>query len=259
MSSHPVESHKMKSARGTLEKIAKGMPVSEATGVAEQMPDKEAMTRLLSESNDLLLELRDMRLLVTAIATQSADTPLGNETKLEALRMIRDMKTDGLSPEQVTSVTKIQEEIRALSLPDVNPSDSALIPVISAYNEAHPDAAVPKEGLDQIASGNKDTATAVAGLMQSSPDLAADIWKQLTGVDGFSGLRPTPTNILQLAGIPTTPENMAKANEMFGVISKLPLAKQRVETDKLLGTAMLGGLMIMFFTQLATGEGGGGH
>jgi len=258
----PVEKTTEVNARGTLEEIAKGTPVAEATATGVEdapMPDREQVSKLLEETNALLLELRDMRLLVSAVATQSADTPLGNETRLDALRMIRDMNLEGLPPDQTTAATVLQEKIRGLKLPDAKPENSALVSTITNYNEAHPNAAIPQEVIDQIKSGSRDTASTVAQFMQSNPELAQDVWKQLTNVDGFSGLNPNPTNILQLAGIATTPENLAKANEMFGTIANMTPAQKESIIAQLSPMLMGGALILMFFTQIATGQSEGGE
>lgn len=259
----PTEKTTETSARSTLEAIANGTPVAEATALKVEnvpMPDREQVLKLLEETNALLLELRDMRLLVSAVATQAADTPLGNEMRIETLRMIRDMKTETVPPDQITAITILQEKIKGLHLPDANPKTSALIPIITTYNETHPDQTVPQTVIDQIQSGNRDTASTVAQFMQSNPDLAQDVWKQLTGVDGFSGLHPNATNVLQLAGIATTPENLAKANEIFGKAARMtPQQKESIITE-LTPMFMGGALILMFLTQTATGQGeGGGH
>lgn len=279
----------MTTPRGKLEAIANGTPASEVfaepkpkepkeqqpvehaaetattpqkiESSPESAPDKETMTKLLEESNALLLELRDMRLLVSAVATQAADTPLGNETRMDTLRMIRDMGHEALPPDQIPAVTKLQEKIMALNLPEATPQNSALIPIITKYNEMHPEAAVPQQVIDQIKSGQRDSATAVSQFMQSNPNLAQDVWKQLTNVDGFTGLHPTPENILQLSGLETTPENMKKAQEMFGAIVAMN-PQEQIKAMDVLGPKLLTGALIMIFvTQMATGQegGGGGH
>lgn len=258
---------------GVLEAIAGGTPASEVFAkqdkalieqtekTSETPPDKEKVTKLLEESNALLLELRDMRLLVTAVATQAADTPLGNETRMDALRMVRDMKPDGVAPDQLPALTALQERLTDMNLPDAQPAESPLLPIISNYNEMHPDMAIPPEVVDQITTGERGAAESVAQFMQSHPDLAQDVWKQLTNVDGFTGLHPTPTNILQLSGLPTTPENMAKAEELFGMVRDMqPVYKEKI-TEALLPHMLGGALLLMFLSQTAMGgeSGGGGH
>lgn len=251
-----------KSARATLEEIAKGAPVAEATAPkteAAPLPDREKVDALLSQANELLLDLRDMRLAVTALATNAADTPLGNETRIDTLKMLAKMSNEGMPPDAVLRLSDLQKQIADLKLPDKQPGESALLPVIDAYNQAHPDQAVPAEVVNQIKSGDRDAATTVAQLLQTNQDLASGVWKELTGVEGFQGLNFTPQNVLELAGLPATKENLSKADELFGIIkSKKSLADfgGHMGMQELF---MSSALVLMAFNQIAgIGQGGGG-
>lgn len=248
------------SARSTLEEIAAGTPVAEATKQMEHTPSREAVTALLSEANLLLLELRDMRLLMSSLATQAADSPMGNEVRLDALRSLRNIDTQGFPPEQAAQITLLQDKITALKLPDPVPENSAVLPLISRYNETHPDSQVPAQVIDQIRTGKREATETVAQLLQSNDDLAQMTWKELTGVDGFTTLRPTPGVMLDLAGIPKTDENMKKAAEIFSVATGGMKEPPPGFKEQAMMGAMYGALAIMFVSQLATGgEQGGGH
>ena len=248
-------------ARKTLEDIAAGTPVAEATKQMENTPSREAVSALLTEANVLLLELRDMRLLMTSLATQAADSPLGNEVRLDALRSLQNMDTRGLPPEQAAQVTLFQDKIKALKLPDAKPDESAALPLIARYNETHPDSPVPPEVVDQIRSGKREATETVAQMLQTNDDLAAMTWKELTGVEGFTRLTPTPGTMLDLAGIPKTDENMKKASEIFSSAHSTMKEPQPSFKDQAVAGVMYGALAIMFVSQLATGgdQGGGGH
>jgi len=249
------------SARGQLEAIAKGTPVAEATAPKTEeapLPDREKVNELLDECNKLLLELRDKRLVLTSLASQAANTPLGNEMRIDTLRMISKMSNEDMPPDAVIKLDALQKQITDLKLPDAKPDQSALLPIITAYNTAHPDKAVPPQVVDQIKSGNRDAASTVAQFLQTTPDLAQPVWKELTGVEGFNGLQLTPNNLLELAKLPTTPENLAKAKEMFGTISKMSAKEQTSFKEAFMPTLMLGALGLMFFTQITGQEGGGG-
>lgn len=254
----PKESPKTVTARDQLEKIAGGTPVVEALAAnPESLPNREDAVKLIEEGNKLLLELKDMRLIVSAIASQAADTPLGYETQIDTLRMLRDMSADGAPPELSGQLSALQDRIKALNLPQPKPEGSALLSTITEFNEAHPDKAVPQDVVAAIQSGQKEVAPTVAQMLQTNPDLAQSVWKQLTGIDNFGGLTPTPTNVLQLAGIPTTPENLAKAQEMFGVVAKTPAEKVNF-MQTMMPTAMMALLGITAITSIASG-GEGGH
>ncbi len=248
------------SARKTLEDIAAGTPVAEATKQMENTPSRETVSALLTEANTLLLELRDMRLLMTSLATQAADSPLGNEVRLDALRNLQTMDTRGLPPEQAAQVTLFQDKIKALKLPDAKPDTSSALPLIARYNETHPDSPVPPEVIEQIQSGKREAAETVAQMLQTNDDLAAMTWKELTGVEGFTRLTPTPGTMLDLAGIPKTDENMKKASEIFSSASQAMKEQGPSFKDQAMAGIMYGALAIMFLSQLTTGgEQGGGH
>ncbi len=284
----PFESKPAHAAHTALEQIARGVPVAEATEIIsenaaaaksvsstetsastntevttrtkESLPNKEAIDHLLTETNALLLELRDMRLVLSALATQAADTPLGNEMRLDALRMVSKMSNADMPPDAVIKLDALQKQITDLKLPEPDPEQSALLPIIATYNEAHPDKAVPAEVIHQIKSGSRDAGSTIAQLLQTNADLAQPVWKELTGVDGFTGLHPTPENILQLAGIETTTENLSKAHEIFGRIQHMSPEEQVAFMDVLMPLFMKGALVLMFFMPLMTGQNeGGGH
>lgn len=236
-------------------------PDADAPKTTETQPklDREKITEVLTQANSLLLDSRDPRILISAIATQCADTPLGNETRIGTLKMIEKMSNADMSPTAVIQLDAVKKQIADLKLPDINPAESALIPIITRYNEAHPDKAVPTEVIDQIKTGNRDAAHTTAQLLQTDTQLAGDVWKDLTGVEGFTGLHPTPENIIDLAGLPATNENIAKANEIFGKVAVMSPQEQISFGEALQKVAMAGGLLLMFFTQIISDKGGGGH
>jgi hypothetical protein len=249
-------------ARKTLEDIASGKSVAEAVNpVVEQapLPDREVVSQILSEANSLLLDLKDMRILIAAVATQGADTPLGNEMRIDTLRMVANMSNENMAPESVVKLAALQKKIQDLKLPEAVPANSQLVQTISQYNEAHPDKAVPTEILDQLTSGQVESPQIAAKLLQSNTDLAAEVWKGITGQEGFTGFNPTPENILALTQLEATPENVAKMQAVFGS------AKQAKESFDFVGKVvpgiMLGALGIMFITQISGIEqaGAGGH
>jgi hypothetical protein len=253
-------------ARKTLEDIAAGKPVAEALAPqveAAPLPDHEAMSPLLNEANSLLLELKDMRVLLSALATQAADTPMGNEMRADTLRMIANMSNENMAPESVVKLAALQKQIQDLNLPDANPANSQLLQTIQQYNESHPQTAVPAEITDKLASGAADSAQVTAQLLQSNTELAAQVWKGITGQEGFAGLNPTPDNILSLTQMEKTPENMAKMEAIFGTIKSAVSSVDRGADmlGKIGSTYMMGAMGIMFVTQIAQieGAGSGGH
>lgn len=251
------------SARSTLEAIAKGTPVAEAIAPKAEsvpLPDKEKVQSILSETNQLLLDLRDMRLLVSSIASQAADTPLGNEMRMDTLRMIGSMSNADMPPEAVVKLDAVQKQIADLKLPEAKPDQSALLPIMDAYNKAHPDKAVPVEVINQIKSGSREASATVAQLLQSNPDIAGPVWKELTGVEGFTGLHDlTPQKVLEISKLPTTKENLAKANDMFGKVAAMTPQEQLSFMEIVGPKLMVGALVIMFLSQMANeGNGGGG-
>lgn len=260
----PKDVARQKAARGTLEQIANGTPVLEATAApaTEALPSREATQALLAEANSILLELKDMRLLVNAIATQAADTPLGNELQTDALRAILNMETETIPPESAAQLIQLQEKIKALNLPPAIPEASALIPVIDAYNAMHPDKPLPADIVTGIRKGDRAIAPAVAQMLQTNNDLAALTWKEITGIDGFTKLSPSPAVVLDLSGIPKTPENMKKATDMFAELKKMNKPPNDF-ADKAIMGIVYGATGLQAFIQIAMPEasqgGGGGH
>lgn len=254
-----VKSPAKDAARKTLEDIAAGKPVSEAVAPkVEQapLPDREVVSQLLAEANSLLLDLKDLRILMAAVATQGADTPLGNEMRIDTLRMISGMSNENMPPESVVKLAELQKKIGDLKLGPVKPEDSQLIQTISHYNEAHPDKAVPAEILDQLKTGKVEASQVASQLLQSNTELAAEVWKDITGQENFTGFNPTPENILALTQLDPTPENLEKMKAVFGT------AKQGKESFDFVGKVipgiMMGALAIMFITQISGIEQGGG-
>lgn len=252
-----------KEARGTLEQIAKGVPVLEATAApaVEALPSRETTQAILAEANAILLDLKDMRLLVNAIATQAADTPLGNELQMDALRAITAMETEGIPSESAAKLVELQNKIKDLNLPPAIPEASALIPVVDAYNAMHQDKPLPADIVAGIKKGDRAIAPSVAQMLQTNNDLAALTWKEITGIDGFTKLSPSPSVILDLSGIPKTPENMKKANDMFADIKKMNKPPSDF-ADKAIMGMVYAATGLQAFIQIATPEAaehGGGH
>jgi hypothetical protein len=251
LSAAPAAEPPKTQARATLEAIAEGKPVAEATAPVENLPDREAVTTLLTEANSILLELRDMRLLANSVATQAADTPLGNEVRLDALRSLVATDAPELAP--------IREKIKALNIPPAKPENSATFSLLSRYNEQYPDKPIPSEMMEQVKSGKREASAVVAELLQSNNDLAAMTWKELTGVDGFTKLTPSPENILVLSGVPKTPENLKKMQELFGSVKTMK-EPPMFSSDKIVMGLMFVAIGLQFFTQLTMSESsGGGH
>lgn len=265
-------------ARKALEDIAKGKPVAEALAPTEPTPstqeasapkaeasteqspalDREVVSQVLTEANGVLLNARDSRVLITALATQAADTPLGNEMRVETVRMIGTMSNEGMPPEAVLQLDQLQKKISTLNIPNAKPEQSQLLQTIQIYNEKHPENPVAPELIDQIKHGNIEAAPSVAKLLQGNDALAAAVWKDLTGLDNFTGFDITPKRILELTQMDTTEENMKKMNEIFGAI------KKRKEPIDLMGNVVpgiiIGAMSIMFVSQIAgVDQGAGGH
>ncbi len=253
----PKETHPTGVARKQLEDIAAGKPVLET--VAEQTVRREQAMQLLNEANALLLDMKDLRLLVSSIATQAADTPLGKEMQMETLRMLKEIPVDGVSPDLALRLTALQTKLTALPIPDANPLDNPLISTIQQFNITHPDSRVPEELLSQIQSGDVKSPELIAQILQSNQPLAQIVWKELTGKEEFKGFNPQPDIMLKLAGIEVNDENMKKAKAIFA--SALPIKEKPDLTGKLMSGALVGALTVMFVSQMAAPEGQqqGGH
>ena len=225
------------SPRAKLEHIAEGN-IAEAFAAPQEnpLPSREVTQQLLTEANQALLDAQDARLLFSAIATQAADTPLGNQMRIDTLRMLGDF-------------APMQEKIKALNLPADDPTNNALIQTIQQYNEKYPTNAVPLENL---------TALTLADLLQTDTKLAGAVWEGITGQAGLTGFHLEPKRILQIAELDITQKNMENAKALFTPMQewKQPPASFM---EKFTPTLMIGAMGIMFITQMATGEQQSGH
>ena len=247
----PSEKMKTGVARKQLEDIAAGKPVLET--VAEQTISHEAATQLLHEANALLLDMKDVRLLVSSLATQTADTPLGRQMQMETLRMLKEITPDSIAPELAPRLAALQDKLKTLTIPDANPADNPLVSTIQQYNITHPDSRVPEELLSQIQSGDVKSPEIIAEILQSNQPLAHIVWKELTGQPNFKGFAPTKEIMLDLAGFEHTPENLEKAQAI--VNQTIPMKEKPDATSTLMSGALIGALTIMFVSQMAAPEG----
>lgn len=244
-------------SRKQLEDIAAGKPVLEA--VAEQTISHEHATQLLNEANALLLDMKDLRLLVSSLATQAADTPLGNQMQMESLRMLKELSPETIPLDLVPRLTALQLKLNALPIQHANPENNPLISTIQQYNVTHPDSRVSEELLSQIQSGDVKSPELVAQILQSNQPLAQIVWKELTGQPNFKGFAPTKEIMLDLAGFEHSPANLEKAQAI--VDQTLPLKEKPDMVSQLMSGALVGALTIMFVSQMAAPEGQqqGGH
>lgn len=249
-------------ARKALEDIAGGKPVAEAVAPTPEqtpLPDRETVSQLLTETNSMLLDARDPRILISALATQAIDTPLGNEMRIDTLRMVAKMSNENLPAEIVVKLDELQKKIQTLNLPDPKPEQSQLLQTIQKYNETHQDKPVSADLIDQIKTGKAESAPAVAQLLQSNNQLAADVWKEFTGMDNFTALNhPKAEQILALTEMNPTEENLKKMNEIFGAIKK---SKEPIDLmSKVVPGIIIGAMGIMFISQIGgVDQGSGGH
>ena len=240
-------------ARKQLEDIAAGKPVLETINAQENFLSREVVKQLLDEANALLLDMKDVRLLMSSLATQSADTPLGKQMQMETLRMLKEIPLDGVSPDIAPQLTALQTKLGALPIPEANTVDNPLISTIQSFNITHPDQRVPEEILAKIQSGDVKSSEMIASILESNQQLSQTVWKELTGQEEFKGFAPTPEIILDLSGITKSPENLKKAQEIFATAA--PLKEKPDMVGKLMSGMLIGALSLQFISQMAAGEG----
>lgn len=247
----PKETRPTGIARKQLEEIAAGKPVLDT--VAEQTITKEQATQLLNEANALLLDMKDMRLLISSLATQAIDTPLGNHLQMETLLMLKNIRPDSLSPELAPRLIALQTKLNELPLKTPNPADNPLITTIQHYNITHPDSRVPEELLAKIQSSDVKSPELVTQILESNQPLAQVVWQELTGKPDFKGFTPTPELMLDLSGFPHTKENLEKAQAILP--ASMPLKEKSDMIGKLMSGVLVGALGIQFVSQMAAPEG----
>lgn len=252
----PKESQRVGVARKKLEDIASGKPVLET--IAEQTVSKEQAMQLLHEANALLLDMKDVRLLISSLATQSADTPLGDQMRMEILVMLKEIAADSVDPQLAPRLAALQEKLSALPLSKANPADNPLVSIIQEFNISHPNQRVGEELLAKIQSGDVKSSEIIAKILESNQPLAHVVWKELTqDPNEFKGFNPQPDTMLELAGLPLTKENMKKAEAIFA--SALPLKEKPSMVSTIMSGVVSGALLLMFVSQMAAGDQQQGH
>ena len=265
-------------ARTSLEKIAAGPPPEEAgqgeqakqetqtmpekpsdqtetptNATAELGPKREDVNKILGQSSQLLLDTGDHRVLLAALAKETAPTPLGNELRRDTLRMIAELKGDKMTPEQQGALTQLQKDIESLNLPASDPANSEFAKFLETYGKEHPDKAVSPQLIEAIRTNKTDAAPVMAQVLQSDTGLSAALWGEMKGENQTAPMVTSPEALIKTAGLEESPENLAKAQKLFTPERiKQPVNVMDMVTPALMGSAML----IMMLSQLAAGEGG---
>lgn len=253
----PKEKQQGGEARKKLQDIADGKPVLDIVSPENSTISKEVATQILKEANALLLDMKDLRLLISGLATQSADTPLGDQMRMETLVMLKEISPDSVDPQLVPRLAALQEKLSTLPITKANPAENPLVSIIQEYNISNPQQRVPEELLAKIQSGDVKSSEIIAKILESNQPLAQVVWKELTGKPDFKGFAPTKEIMLDLAEFSHTPENLKKAQEI--VNSALPLKEKPDMISKVMSGVISGALVLMFVSQMAGGDQQQGH
>lgn len=244
-------------SRKQLEDIAAGKPVLETITAQENLLSRDVVMQMLQEANALLLDMKDLRLIMSSLATQSADTPLGHQMQMEVLRMLKEIPVAGVSPDLAPQLTALQTKLGTLPIPEANTVDNPLISTIQSFNITHPDQRVPEELLSKIQSGDVKSSEMISSILEGNQQLAQTVWKELTGQEEFKGFAPTPEIILDLSGISKTPENLKKAQDIFATAA--PLKEKPDMVGKMMSGVLIGALSLQFVSQMVTNESSSQH
>ena len=258
VASPPKEKQQGGVARKKLEDIAAGKPVLDVVSSENPAISKEMAMQLLKEANALLLDMKDLRLFISSLATQSADTPLGDQMRMEALIMLKEIAPDSVDPQLAPRLAALQEKLSALPLSKANPAENPLVSIIQEYNISHPHQRVPEELLAKIQSGDVKSSEILVKILESNKPLAQVVWKEMTNdPNEFKGFNPQPDTMLELAGLPLTKENMKKAEAIFA--SSLPLKEKPNMVSTIMSGVVSGALLLMFVSQMASSDQQQGH
>ena len=254
----PKEKQQGGVARKKLQDIADGKPVLDVISPENPTISKETAMQILTEANALLLDMKDLRLVISSLATQSADTPLGNQMRMETLLMLKEIAPESVDPQLAPRLAALQEKLSALPLSKANPTENPLVSIIQEYNISHPHQRVPEELLAKIQSGDVKSSEILVKILESNKPLAQVVWKELTQKQNeFKGFNPQPDTMLELAGLPLTKENMKKAEAIFA--SALPLKEKPNLVSTMMSGVVSGALLLMFISQMAGGDQQQGH
>lgn len=195
--------------------------------------------RILTDASQLYLDRGDPRLLLTALAGQTAGTALGDELRRDTLEMI--------------ARTDFTKEIADLGLPKTDPGSSQFLTFIERYNKNNPGRQVSAELVSAIRSGNIESAPLVAEALRSDTGLSQALWTELAG-DKPRPQLTTPDGLLGAAGLEKNDAHRARAEAM---LTPLKTKKDWNVTLEDMVPSVLGGVMLLsFVTQLAMTDSG---
>ena len=195
--------------------------------IAKPEPGNEQIDKILAEASQTYLDHGDRRVLLTAIARASGNTPLALQLKRDTLTMI--------DPKHAELVAQPEKNHFAAFLQGQG-VDAQLVEAVKA--------------------GQVESAPLVARALQENSALSESLWNELAPGKTRPDLTK-PDGLMAAAGVPTTPENQKKVEKMYAPI--------RVKKDINLGDyaipTLLGGAMLLsVLTQIGmSGTVGGGQ
>ncbi len=235
--------------RQKLEALAAGdMGALAETG--ESSLPREQVNELLTQTGEVLLEVKDTRVLLAALARASSDSRLGNALRRDSVRMIA-----SLDPEMVPEALRPRlEELKTKSAPllaRAGGKDSEFADFLSEYSQKNPDRAVPPGVIDSLRQGLVNTPELVAQAIGSDPTLKEAL---LTELGISQGQLSKPEGVIASLGLAATPETISQASFLFA-----PKASERPIQTMIFPSILAGGLTLMFLSHFMSSQGESKH
>lgn len=215
------------SARGALESIAH--------------PETD---QILTNASQLYLDAGDSRLLLTALASQTASSPLASEFRKDVLTMIGNSNLPGFED--------LKKQVADLAIPKKDPAQSEFVAFIGRYNSTHPGGELPQELTNAIKTGQVDSANEVAQTLQENSALSESLWTEMIGKDKPRPQMTNASGLLTAAKLEANETNRAKAEKLFAPLK----VKKDIKLGDLVPSVLAGAMLLSFVMQLATTESG---
>ena len=215
---------------------------------------KDQINALLEEGSQFLLDAKDSRILVTALARQAGATPLGIELRKNALIMLRDHP-----PEEgnMRRHEALKTAIGAIVPNNTSENSTEFLSFLEGEqaNLKGPDQKKMKPILEALRGGDLNAFQVMALYLNRPDEQAASIRNHLWEAIGGEREKPlnlrSSDNILKAANLKASLRNKAKLRSAM-------TERQSKDSSRVMMGIEIGMLSFMLFNQLVTeGEGGG--
>ena len=171
---------------------------------AKELSTQQEVNKALEETADMLLQLRDKRIAIAALARQAGEgkmTPLGDEFRYDTIKNI-------LNDEKIGETVK--SPLNRLAMPE-QPQTGAMEQFLAAHTDTFPPDAVSRIMLE--VKGGRMTYGELATMMQQHAPVREPFYQALLG-EGHKPLN-TGKDLLAAANLDASKDNLRLLDETF--------------------------------------------